>query len=66
MIPILGYRNITWHEGLTHEERNRYRGQEGITIWLTGLSASGKSTIASALEQYLLYYGVAAYRLDGM
>lgn len=57
--------NITWHEGLTREERNKYRGQQGITIWLTGLSASGKSTVATALEQHLLHNGVAAYRLDG-
>ncbi|RPB23967.1 adenylylsulfate kinase [Terfezia boudieri ATCC MYA-4762] len=57
--------NITWHEGLTREERNNYRGQQGITIWLTGLSASGKSTVATALEQHLLHNGVAAYRLDG-
>jgi adenylylsulfate kinase len=57
--------NITWHPGLTREERNSFRGQQGLTIWLTGLSASGKSTIATALEQHLLHNGVAAYRLDG-
>ncbi|GJC77790.1 adenylyl-sulfate kinase [Colletotrichum tofieldiae] len=34
-------------------------------MWLTGLSASGKSTVATALEQHLLHLGVAAYRLDG-
>jgi len=57
--------NITWHEGLTREERSKYRGQQGLTIWLTGLSASGKSTVANALEQHLLHNGVAAYKLDG-
>ncbi|KAK9465483.1 Adenylylsulfate kinase-domain-containing protein [Lipomyces arxii] len=57
--------NITWHAGLTHEERSKIRGQSGLTIWLTGLSASGKSTIATALEQHLLHNGLAAYRLDG-
>jgi adenylylsulfate kinase len=36
-----------------------------MTLWLTGLSASGKSTVATALEQHLLHLGVAAYRLDG-
>ncbi|KAI5837130.1 Adenylylsulfate kinase-domain-containing protein [Morchella snyderi] len=56
--------NITWHAGLTREERNALRGQQGFTIWLTGLSASGKSTIATALEQHLLHNSVAAYRLD--
>lgn len=34
-------------------------------MWFTGLSASGKSTIATALEQHLLHLGLAAYRLDG-
>ncbi|KAK9450929.1 Adenylylsulfate kinase-domain-containing protein [Limtongia smithiae] len=57
--------NITWHDGLTHAERSKLRGQNGLTIWLTGLSASGKSTIATALEQHLLHSGIAAYRLDG-
>ncbi|KAF8417031.1 Adenylylsulfate kinase-domain-containing protein [Tirmania nivea] len=65
MTDLWTNRNITWHEGLTREERNIYRGQQGITIWLTGLSASGKSTVATALEQHLLHNGVAAYRLDG-
>ncbi|KAL7276635.1 Adenylyl-sulfate kinase [Rhizina undulata] len=57
--------NITWHDGLTREERIGYRQQQGFTIWFTGLSASGKSTIATALEQHLLHNGLAAYRLDG-
>ncbi|KAK2002869.1 adenylylsulfate kinase [Colletotrichum falcatum] len=57
--------NITWHPSLSRHERNQLRGQCGFTIWLTGLSASGKSTVATALEQHLLHLGVAAYRLDG-
>ncbi|ESZ91352.1 adenylyl-sulfate kinase [Sclerotinia borealis F-4128] len=57
--------NITWHPSLTRAERNSLRKQRGITIWFTGLSASGKSTIAIALEQHLLHLGHAAYRLDG-
>ncbi|KAI9735288.1 MAG: Adenylyl-sulfate kinase [Cirrosporium novae-zelandiae] len=57
--------NITWHAGLTRRERNTFRKQRGLTIWFTGLSASGKSTIATALEQHLLHLGFAAYRLDG-
>lgn len=57
--------NITWHPSLSREERNTYRKQPGFTIWFTGLSASGKSTIATALEQHLLHLGFAAYRLDG-
>ncbi|KAH8808378.1 Adenylylsulfate kinase-domain-containing protein [Xylogone sp. PMI_703] len=57
--------NITWHPSLSRHERNELRRQRGITIWFTGLSASGKSTIATALEQHLLHLGLAAYRLDG-
>lgn len=64
--PLDGKSNITWHKGLTREERNGFRAQQGFTVWFTGLSGSGKSTIASALEQHLLHHGLAAYRLDGM
>ncbi|WVQ81845.1 adenylylsulfate kinase [Cryptococcus sp. DSM 104549] len=58
--------NITFHPGaVTQEERNTLLNQKGATIWLTGLSASGKSTIATALEQHLLHKKLHAYRLDG-
>ena len=57
--------NITWHGNITHEERATLIKKNGITLWLTGLSASGQSTIACALETYLLQQGVQAYRLDG-
>ena len=58
--------NITWHEGsVTREERERLLGQKGVTVWMTGLSASGKSTIAVILEQMLLHRRKHAYRLDG-
>lgn len=58
--------NITWHEGnVTREERQKNLGQKGCTLWMTGLSASGKSTVAVALEQVLLQRGKHAYRLDG-
>jgi adenylylsulfate kinase len=57
--------NITWHPGLSHEERVSLIGQKGLTIWFTGLSASGKSTIATALEQVLLQRNIHSYRLDG-
>ncbi|KAK8055796.1 hypothetical protein PG993_001023 [Apiospora rasikravindrae] len=57
--------NITWHPSLSRKERNESRGQKGMTIWFTGLSASGKSTVATALEQHLLHLGLASYRLDG-
>ena len=58
--------NITWHEGdVTREERQSNLGQKGVTVWITGLSASGKSTIGAALEKVLLARGIHAYRLDG-
>src|SRR6476661_8613317 len=58
--------NITWHEGsVTRDERERLLGQKGVTVWMTGLSASGKSTIAVILEQMLLHKKKHAYRLDG-
>lgn len=61
-------RNITYHPTpITPSIRTQLRSQPGLTIWLTGLSASGKSTIAVALEQALLRppYSISAYRLDG-
>lgn len=58
--------NITFHPGaVSRAERAEAVKQQGVTIWTTGLSASGKSTIATALEQHLLHLGVCAYRLDG-
>ena len=58
--------NVTWHEGsVTREEREKLLGQKGVTVWMTGLSASGKSTIAVILEQMLLHQKKHAYRLDG-
>ncbi|MEO0630682.1 MAG: adenylyl-sulfate kinase, partial [Planctomycetota bacterium] len=58
--------NVHWHEGnLTREERFKALGSKGCTLWFTGLSASGKSTVASALEQVLVQQGVNAYRMDG-
>src|SRR6202050_914786 len=58
--------NITWHEGsVSRQEREQLLSQKGITVWMTGLSASGKSTIACILEQMLLHRKKHAYRLDG-
>lgn len=59
-------RHVYWHAGeLTRAERWRLLGTRGGTLWFTGLSASGKSTIAAALERHLVERGVACYRLDG-
>jgi adenylylsulfate kinase len=58
--------NITWHAGhVTREERHALTKQKPCCIWLTGLSACGKSTIAVALEQVLIQRGHLAYVLDG-
>lgn len=65
-VPELKSTNITWHEGaVTREDRQRLLNQKGVTLWLTGLSASGKSTIATIVEQKLIAAGHLAYRLDG-
>ena len=58
--------NITWHEGhVTRDERNALLKQKGATLWFTGLSGSGKSTIAFTLEHALVQRGRLAYVLDG-
>ncbi len=58
--------NITWHEGdISRDERWKALNCTGATMWFTGLSGSGKSTVASALEQTLVNRGINSYRLDG-
>jgi adenylylsulfate kinase len=58
--------NITWHEGhVTRDERAALLKQKGATLWFTGLSGSGKSTIAFTLEHALTQRGRLAYVLDG-
>lgn len=58
--------NITWHEGhVDRDARNKLLNQKGATIWFTGLSASGKSTIAFTVEHALIQQGRLAYTLDG-
>jgi adenylylsulfate kinase len=58
--------NITWHEGhVTRDVRAALLKQKGATLWFTGLSGSGKSTIAFTLEHALVQRGRLAYVLDG-
>jgi adenylylsulfate kinase len=58
--------NVHWHEGdITREHRAGILGHKGATLWFTGLSGSGKSTVAVELEGMLSEMGVLAYRLDG-
>ncbi|MFQ5490228.1 MAG: adenylyl-sulfate kinase [Phycisphaerae bacterium] len=58
--------NITWHEGhVSRDEREKLLNQKGLLIWMTGLSGSGKSTIAYTLEHALVQRGHLSYVLDG-
>ena len=58
--------NITWHEGhVTREDREKLLKQRGATVWFTGLSGCGKSTIAFTVEHALIQRGHLAYTLDG-
>jgi adenylylsulfate kinase len=58
--------NVTWHDGeISRSDRYRILGQKGATLWFTGLSGSGKSTVAVALEKELTKRGRISYRLDG-
>lgn len=58
--------NVFWHDGeITQKNRNKLLDQKGATLWFTGLSGSGKSTVAVALEQELFKQGKLSYRLDG-
>jgi adenylylsulfate kinase len=58
--------NITWHEGhVSRDDRENLLKQKGATVWFTGLSGSGKSTIAFTVEHALVQRGHLAYVLDG-
>jgi len=58
--------NIVWHQShVNRADRERLLGQQGVTLWLTGLPSSGKSTIAFTLEHALIERGHLAYVLDG-
>lgn len=58
--------NIVWQSGkVTYEDRCNLLGQKGLVVWFTGLSGSGKSTIAVEIERILVSRGRTVYRLDG-
>lgn len=65
LLPIASP-NVVWHTGhITAAERYKLFGHRPLTLWLTGLSAAGKSTLAYAIEHRLIDTGHAAYVLDG-
>lgn len=58
--------NVVWHDhAVTQAEREQLHGHRGAVLWFTGLSGSGKSTVAGALEAALHASGVSTYLLDG-
>lgn len=58
--------NVVWHDhSVTREQRERLNGHRGCVVWFTGLSGSGKSTVANLVEQSLYQAGVRTYLLDG-
>ena len=59
-------KNIKWHHGdITYTDRCNLLKQKGCVVWFTGLSGSGKSTIAVEVEKQLFSMGRTVYRLDG-
>jgi bifunctional enzyme CysN/CysC len=58
--------NVVWHDSaVSREQRWQRHGLEGLTVWFTGLSGSGKSTVANAVAERLLEERRPAYLLDG-
>jgi bifunctional enzyme CysN/CysC len=58
--------NTVWHDGvISRDDRWRATALGGATVWFTGLSGSGKSTVAFEVERQLLDHGRACYVLDG-
>lgn len=58
--------NVVWHaHPVTQAQREQHHGHRGVVLWFTGLSGSGKSTVAGALEEALHRLGVSTYLLDG-
>lgn len=58
--------NVKWHDHtVTKEDRARLNGHKGAVLWFTGLSGSGKSTVANAVDRLLYSQGRHTYVLDG-
>jgi len=58
--------NVVWHDTeITKADREKRNGHKGVVIWMTGLSACGKSTVATELQKLLFERGCNVYILDG-
>ncbi|MEZ8225884.1 adenylyl-sulfate kinase [Vibrio splendidus] len=58
--------DVVWHNAtVTHKQRSEQKKQTPVVLWFTGLSGSGKSTVANAVESKLLNLGKHSYLLDG-
>ena len=58
--------DVVWHQqSVTTEQKSSLKGHKAVLLWYTGLSGSGKSTVANAVEQKLLERGCHSYLLDG-
>ncbi|WP_047047476.1 adenylyl-sulfate kinase [Vibrio mexicanus] len=58
--------DVVWHNTtVTHQDRVQLKQQKPVVLWFTGLSGSGKSTVANAVESKLLSLGKHSYLLDG-
>jgi len=66
MTSVTNPHNIVWSQGLVQRaDRARLLKHRGLTVWMTGLPASGKSTVGMLLERRLLERGLLSYRVDG-
>lgn len=66
MCPVTNPHNVVWSQGLMQRaDRSRVLKHRGLTVWMTGLPASGKSTVGMLLERRLLERGMLCYRVDG-
>jgi len=60
------HENIVWHDTIiTKEQREEQKGHKGVVVWFTGLSGSGKSTVAARVEEKLFERGKDVFLLDG-
>ncbi|CAM3868159.1 adenylyl-sulfate kinase [Aeromicrobium ponti] len=61
-----GNEHVVWHDSIINKEaRQKQFGHKSIMVWFTGLSGSGKSTIANALQYELFKQNISVYLLDG-